>query len=101
MSLVIENASEVLAIWKDFALEGQERTARIHEIDAREVILQRDLLCAQVLFDGDGEVSAALYGGIVGNDHALTAMDSSDSSDDACAGSIIVVHPVCGQGAEL
>ena len=75
-------------------LAGQERPAGVDEVDARQVVLQRDLLGAQVLGNGDRMVGAALDGGIVRDDDALPAGDAADSGDDACAGCLVVVHAV-------
>ena len=41
--LVEEDAPEVLAIGEDLGLHRQERAARIHQIDARQPVLERDL----------------------------------------------------------
>ena len=71
LRLVVEDAAEMLAIGKHFVLARQERAARIDEIDARQRVLERDLLRAQMLLDGDRVVGAALDGRIVGDDDAL------------------------------
>ena len=42
--LVEEDPAEVFAIREHLGLEGKERAARVDEVDAREVVLLRDLL---------------------------------------------------------
>ena len=42
--LVVEDAPEVLPVGEDLRLQGQEGPARIHQVDAREVVLQGHLL---------------------------------------------------------
>ena len=53
--LIEEDAPEVLAIRKDLGLQRQKRAAGVDQIDARQPVLERDLLRAHVLLDGDGK----------------------------------------------
>jgi hypothetical protein len=53
------HSSKVVFIWKDFCLFWQERTATIHQINARKIILQGNFLGAQMLLDGNGKVGSA------------------------------------------
>ena len=71
--LVVEDAAEVVAVGEHLVLGGQEGAAGVDEVDARQPVLQRDLLGAQVLLDRHRVVRAALDGGVVGDDHALAA----------------------------
>src|SRR5207302_5364460 len=73
----------------------------VDEVEAREAVLARDLLRAQVLLDRDREVRAALDGGVVRNDHALAALDDADAGDDPGSGRGAVVDVPGGQGREL
>ena len=81
--LVVEDAAEVIAVGKHVDLVGQVGAAGIDEVDARQVVLARDLLRAQVLLDGQRIVGAALDGRVVADDHALAAGDPADAGDDA------------------
>src|SRR5215470_7981789 len=49
------------AVREDVVLLGQERAARIDEVDARQPVLDRDLLAAQVLLHRHRVVGAALH----------------------------------------
>ena len=69
--LVVEDPAEVLAVREDLGLEGQERAAGVDEVDAGQPVLERDLLGAQVLLDGDRVVGAALDRRVIGDDDAL------------------------------
>ena len=80
--LVVEDPAEVLAVGEDLVLHGQEGAAGVDQVDARQAVLQGDLLGAQVLLDGHRVVRAALDGGVVGDDHALAAADPADAGDD-------------------
>ena len=81
--LVEEDPAEVLAVREDLVLPGQERAAGVDQVDARQAVVQRDLLGAQVLLDRHRVVRAALDGGVVGDDHALAAGHPADAGDDA------------------
>ena len=76
--LIVENASEMVAIWEDVGLQRQECAARIDEIDTRQVILLCDLLRAQMLLDRHRIVGAAFDGGVVRDDDAVASADGSD-----------------------
>ena len=66
--LVVEDAAEVVAVGEDLGLEGEERAAAVDEVDARQVVLEGDLLGAQVLLDRHRVVGAALDRRVVGDD---------------------------------
>src|SRR4030095_14114305 len=53
--LVEEDAPEVLPVWEDLVLERKKGAAGIDEVGARQLVLLRDLLGAQVLLDRDRE----------------------------------------------
>ena len=99
--LVVEDAAEVVAIGEDVGLHRQERPARVDEVDARQPILERDLLRPQVLLDRQRVVRTALDGCVVGDDHAGTAFDDADARDDAGGRDDAVVLLPRGEGAEL
>ena len=73
--LVEEDPAEVLAVGEDLVLQRQEGAAGVDEVDARQPVLQRDLLRPQVLLDRHRVVGAALDGRVVGDDHALAPAD--------------------------
>ena len=85
--LVEEDTSEMLAIRKDLRLKRQERAAGIDEVDARQAVVERDLLRPHMFLDGDRVVRATLDGRIVRDDEHLAAGDAPDAGDDACVGS--------------
>ena len=66
--LVEEDAPEVVAIGEDLGLERQEGAARVDEVEAREAVLARDLLRAQVLLHRQRVVGAALDRRVVRDD---------------------------------
>ena len=90
--LVEEDAPEVIAVGEDVGLVGKVRPARVDQVDARQVVLARDVLRAQVLLDRHRVVGAALDGRVVADDHALASRDPTDAADDARRRDAIVVH---------
>ena len=68
--LVEEDPAEVIAVGEHLGLQRQERAARVDEVDAGQPVVERDLLRAQVLLDGDRVVGPALDGRVVGDDDA-------------------------------
>ena len=99
--LVEEDAPEVLAVGEDVGLQGQECSARVDEVDARQVVLLGDLLRAQVLLDGQREVRAALHRGVVRDDHAAAALDHPDPRHDAGRRRLAVVDLPGGESVQL
>ena len=71
--LVVEDAAEMFPVREHLVLARQERAAGVDEVDARQPVLQRDLLRAQMLLDRDRVVGAAFDRRVVGDDHALAS----------------------------
>ena len=95
--LVVEDAAEMLAVGKHLGLVRQVGAAGIDQIDARQPVLARDLLRAQMLLHRHRIVGAALDGGVVADDHAFAALDAADAGDQAGAVDGVVVHAVGGE----
>ena len=81
--LVEEDAPEVIAVGEDLGLQREEGAPRIHQVDARQAVLEGDLLRAEMLLHGEGKVGAALDGRVVGHDQDLASRDPPDSGDEA------------------
>ena len=90
--LVEEDAAEVIAVGEDLRLQRQERAAGVDQVDARQPVLEGDLLRAQVLLDGDRVVGAALHRRVVGDDQHFAARDAADAGDEPGARRLVVVH---------
>ena len=99
--LVEEDPAEVLAVGEDLGLQRQEGAARVDEVEARQPVLLRDLLRAQVLLHGEREVRAALDGRVVRDDHALAALDDADAGHDPGARRAAVVQLPGGERVQL
>src|SRR2546422_2259310 len=99
--LVVEDPAEVLAVWEDLVLPGQERAAGVDEIEAGEPVLERDLLRSKVFLHRKRVVRAALHRRVVRDDHALVAAHAADPGDHPRAGRLVVVHPVRREWREL
>jgi hypothetical protein len=99
--LVVEDPAEVVAVGKDLVLPGQEGAAGVHEIDARQPVVQGDLLGAQMLLDRHRVIGAALDRGVIGDHHHLTARHPADPGDHPGGRRLPVVHPVGGQRCQF
>jgi hypothetical protein len=99
--LVVEDPAEMLAVGKHLVLARQEGAAGVDKVDARQQILQRDLLRAQVLFDRHRVVGAALDRRVIGHDHAFAPGDPADPGDDSGSGRLVAVHAAGGQRSQL
>jgi hypothetical protein len=86
---------------KDLVLHRQERTARVDQVNARQVVLLGDLLGAQMLLNGQREVRAALDRCVVGDHHAMPAFDGYDAGHDACRGRFVAVDAARRERREL
>ena len=72
VGLIEETATEVVSVWEDLILMRKIGPTGIDKVDAGQVILLRDLLGAQMLFDSQGKVGPPLYGAVIADHHALT-----------------------------
>ena len=99
--LVEEDPPEVVAVGEDLGLEREERAARVDEVEARQPVLARDLLRAQVLLHGERVVRAALHRRVVRDDHALAALDDADAGDDPGRRRVAVVELPGGERVQL
>ena len=99
--LVVEDPAEVLAVGEDVRLERQVRPAGVGQVEAREPVLLGDLLGAEVLLHGEGEVAPALHGRVVRHDDARAARDRADAGHDARARRVAVVEAVGRERCEL
>ncbi len=86
---------------KDFVLLRQEGATGIHHVDARQVVLARDVLRTQMLLHRHRIVSAALDGRIVGDDHAFPARHAADSGDDAGGVNVPAIEIIGGERRQL
>eukprot|EP00123_Amoebidium_parasiticum_P022540 comp8961_c0_seq1/m.4156 comp8961_c0_seq1/g.4156 ORF comp8961_c0_seq1/g.4156 comp8961_c0_seq1/m.4156 type:complete len:320 (+) comp8961_c0_seq1:1447-2406(+) len=100
-SLVVENTTKVVPVGEHIGLVGQVGTARVHEVDAGQVVLHGHLLGPQVLLDGDWVVGASLDRGVVGYNHTLGPGDPADTGDDTTTRHIVGVELVAGHLGEL
>ncbi len=82
----------MVAVGEHLVLHRQEGAAGIHQVHARQPILERDLLGAQVLLDRHRVVGAALDGGVVGDHDHVPAGHRRDPGDDPGAGGIAAVE---------
>ncbi len=99
--LVEEDAAEMVAVREDLVLHGQERPARVDEVEARQAVLLGDLLRAQVLLDRERVVRAALDRRVVRDDQALAALDDADAGDDPRRGRVAAVEVPGGERVQL
>ncbi len=99
--LVVEDAAEMVAVGENLRLVRQVRAAAIHQIDARQPVLPRDLLRAQVLLHRHRIIGAALDRRARCRRSRIRALDAPDPGDDPGAMNVAVIHPVGGQWRKL
>ena len=94
-NLLVKDGPELAFVGKDVFLIRQEGAAGVHEGDNGQTVLPCDLLRPHMFARCHAEIGAALYRGIIGDDHALTALDHTDPGDDARARrhAIVFVQP--------
>src|SRR5690606_177430 len=81
--LAVEDVAEVFLVREYFVLLREVGTTGINQVDAGQPVFFGDGLGANVLFDGQRVIGAALDGGIVGQHQAFDAANPSDAGDDA------------------
>ena len=92
--VVAEDATEVILVGEDILLQRQEDAGGVDKVKRRDAVLHGDVLRAQHLLRGHGKECAGLHCGVVGDDHAQTSADPTQSADDASSGSSapLVIH---------
>ena len=101
VGLVVEDAAKVFFIWKHIVLVGQVGPARVHQVDAWQLVLLRNFLRPQMFFHRHRVVSAALDCRVIANNDAIDPTDAANARDDTCTRRVAVVHAVRRQWAEL
>jgi len=91
----------MVAVGEDLVLVRQVRPAGIDQIDAGQPVLRRDLLRAEVFLHRHREIGAALYRGVVADDHHLLPLDPADPGDQPGGGACAVIHALCGEETDL
>jgi hypothetical protein len=91
----------VLAVGEDVVLHRQIGAPRVHQVEARQPVLEGDLLRAEVLLDRHREVGAALHGGVVGDEDALDSLDQPDAGHHPRPRRLVVVQAGGRQRGEL
>src|SRR5688500_18072053 len=99
--LIVEDATEMRSVGKDFILQGQKRPTRTDEIQAGQIILFGDLLGAQMLLDRHREVRPAFDSGIVGDDERFAIADASNTSNYSSSRSLVIVEISRGKGRKF
>ena len=91
----------MIAVGEDLGLEGQKRPAGVHEVDAWQPVVERDLLRPQVFLDGDRVVGPAFDGRVVGDDQHLATRDAADAGDQPGGRRLALVQVVGGKRRQL
>src|SRR4029079_4933955 len=82
----------MIAIGKDLRLQRQEGAPRVDQVNARQSVLERDFLRADVLSYCQRIVGAPLDRVVVGDDQHLAPRHAADPGDDAGARRLVVVE---------
>ncbi len=100
-TLVAEDAPRHVAVRENIRLQRQIRTSTVHQMHHRQMVLEGDVVDAQVLLHPQGVPRPAFDRAVVGHDGHLSAVDHADTADNAGAGHLAVVGLVGGQRGEL
>ena len=101
LRLIVKDPAEVIAVWEHLILVRKVRAAAVDQVNARQVTLLRNLLCAQMFFDRHWVIRAAFDGRIVAQDHTIRAGHAPHPRDDTRRRRRIVVKPMRCSGANL
>ena len=99
--LVVENATEVIAIREHLVLPRQECAPGIDQVDAGQAVLPGDLLGAQMFLDRQRIIGPAFHRRVVGDDHAVDVAYLTNARDDARGGDFVVVQAICRELTDL
>ena len=88
---------------KTSSCSGQKDSRRIHQINRRHAVLDRDVLGANHFLRGHGEEGARLHRRIVGDDHHQPGLNARQSGDHAGSRSAapFFIHAVGRVGAQF
>ena len=101
IGLVVENSTEVLAVWKEFILQRQKAAPRIDQIDAGQPVLRSDLLRSKMFLHSERKVCAPLYRRVVRDNDAFNAANSTDPRNDAGARGPVVIDSQSRKGRDF
>jgi hypothetical protein len=88
--LVVKDSSKMIPVRKNIILLWQKGTCRVDHVNARQIVLFRNLLGPQVLLYRDRVVGTSLITVIVGDHHALLATNTTYARDDVSAGNALL-----------
>ena len=91
LALAVERIAKMVAVGKHAVLLGQIGPAAIDQIQTGQPVRLGYFLRAGVLLDGLVKETAALYGGVIGNNRHWLAMHHADARHDPCG---VYVAPV-------
>ena len=101
VGLVVEDATEMLAIGENIRLMGQVRAATVHEVHAGQTVLHGDFLRPQMFFHRHRIIGAALDGRVIADDHDFAPGDTADAGNHARTMHIAFIHAVRRQGPDF
>ena len=101
--VVAKHAAKIVRIRENIFLQRQKIARRIHQIDRRNVILDRDILRANDFLRRHREKRAGFHRRVVGDDHHQAPGYAPETRDDARGrrAAPFLVHLVCGVEAQL
>ena len=91
----------MLAVWKNLRLVRQIGAATIDQVNARQVVFERNLLGPQMLLHRHWIIGAAFDRSIIADDHTFAAFNAANAGDDASTRRLIIIHIVRGERPNL
>jgi len=99
--VVAEDAAEVVLIGEHLVLHRQVHTRAVHEVDRRQMALQRDVLVANDLLGGHRKKRAARDRRVVGDHHEQATVHAGEAANRSRRGRLVVVHAAGGVDPEF
>ena len=101
--VVAEDAPEIVGVREHVFLERQENAGRVHEVNGRNAVVERDVLRPDYFLRRHGKEGARLHRGVVGDDHHQTAVNPTQARDGPRRGRAapLLVHLVRGVETEF
>ena len=93
-SVVAENSTEIIRVWKHVFLQRQEHARTVNQIQERQPSALGNHLRTNDLLAGHRKERTSFHRGVIGNDHHQPALHRSDTSDHACCrcATVFAVH---------
>ena len=101
--IVAEDAPEIVGVREDVFLQRQKDSCRVHQVNRRHPVFDRNVLSANHLLRSHGKECARFHRGVIGDDHYQPGLNASEAGNDTGSGCAppLLVHAVRGVGTQF